>query len=64
MGDLLTTAEVSTLTRIPVATLRFWRSRKAGGPPSFSLGRKVFYKRSDVDSWVQQQYEAAQTAAS
>lgn len=49
--DHLTIDEVSTIYRIPVATLRYWRTR-GEGPRSFRLGRRVFYLRRDCDAWV------------
>lgn len=55
-NPLLSTAEVAELTRVPAATLRWWRYN-GEGPRSFHLGRrKVFYKRSDVLAWIEQQY--------
>lgn len=54
---ILNTAEVSEKTRVPVATLRWWRHQGGIGPKSFKLGpRKVMYKESDVDAWLEQQY--------
>ncbi|MCZ2804332.1 helix-turn-helix domain-containing protein [Modestobacter sp. VKM Ac-2983] len=56
--ELLTIDEVSERYRVPKATLRFWR-HKGEGPKSFLLGRRVVYKQSDCDAWVEQQYAAA-----
>jgi predicted DNA-binding transcriptional regulator AlpA len=57
--QLLTTAEVGLLLRTPSATLRYWRYAGVG-PRSFHLGpRGVRYKRSDVLSWLDDQYGAA-----
>jgi predicted DNA-binding transcriptional regulator AlpA len=57
-SEILFGEEVAELTRIPIATLRFYRS--AGkGPRSFKLGNRVVYKRSDVEAWIQEQYAAA-----
>lgn len=56
--ELLTNNEVSTEWRIPAATLRFWR-HKGTGPKSFKLGRRVMYRRRDVEAWVQAAYDAA-----
>ena len=58
--EYLTTAEVSELTGIPVGTLRYWRHRRRGeGPKSFCLGRRVTYKRSDIDAWIATNYQEA-----
>jgi DNA-binding transcriptional MerR regulator len=52
---LLSTAEVSELTGIPVETLRYWRHLRRRGPVSFKLGRRVVYERGDVQAWLDQQ---------
>ena len=58
--EYLTTAEVPELTGIPVGTLRYWRHRSRGeGPKSFCLGRRVTYKRSDIDAWIAANYQEA-----
>jgi hypothetical protein len=46
--DLLTTAEVAQIMRSPVSTLRYWR-HLGTGPHSFRLGRRVVYRRADVN---------------
>jgi predicted DNA-binding transcriptional regulator AlpA len=57
---ILNTNEVSRLTSVPLATLRWWR-HQGTGPRSFRLGpRKVMYKESDVIAWLDEQYNAAQ----
>jgi DNA-binding transcriptional MerR regulator len=55
MTNLMTIDEVSELTRVPAGTLRYYRTHGALGPRSFKLGRRVVYKDSDVDSWVEAQ---------
>lgn len=53
--DLLTTAEVATLLRQPVSTIRYWR--QAGtGPAWVKVGRRVLYERHDVLEWYEQRY--------
>jgi len=57
VDTILNTTDVSELTRIPVATLRWYR-HQGTGPKSFRLGpRKVFYKESDVIAWLEEQYD-------
>lgn len=57
MSDLiLTLAEVSDRTRVPVATLRYYRHLGDQGPRSFRVGGRVVYKSSDVDAWIEEQY--------
>lgn len=49
--QLLTLLEAAALLRTPVATLRYWRHRGTG-PDGFRLGRRVFYRREDLDHWI------------
>ncbi|MDB6136899.1 MAG: transcriptional regulator, MerR family [Verrucomicrobiales bacterium] len=53
-SDLLTLPEAAELLRAPVATLRYWR-HLGSGPRSFRLGRRVLYRRDDVQAWVDAQ---------
>ena len=48
-GELLTVADVAEMTRLSAATLRYWRAVGEGGPASFKLGRRVMYRRADVE---------------
>ena len=52
--DLLTISEAAELLRAPVATLRYWR-HLGTGPRSFRLGRRVLYRRDDLQAWVEEQ---------
>jgi excisionase family DNA binding protein len=54
MGDheFMTTPEVATLLRTKVPTVRSWR-RLGTGPPYFRLnGKKVLYRRGEVEAWI------------
>ena len=53
-GELLTVADVAAMTRLSVGTLRYWRHTGSGGPPSVKLGRRVLYRRTDVDAWLRE----------
>lgn len=57
MSDLMTTAEVAELTRLPVGTLRYFRHSNTG-PTSFKLGRRVTYRRDAVMAWIADQERA------
>lgn len=48
---LMTPAELADYVSIPVGTLYQWRSRKVG-PKGIRVGRHLRYRRSDVDSWL------------
>lgn len=55
--DIIGTKLAAELTGIAEHTLRYWRAVNEG-PPSFKLGRRVVYRRADVEKWMAQQ-EAA-----
>lgn len=50
--DLLLVEEVSEVLRVPIETLRSWRSKGNEGPRSFKQGRRIMYQRRDVAAWV------------
>ena len=63
MNDqLLTITEVAALLRVPVATLRWW-GHKGSGPDRFKIGRRIMYRQSDVDKWIDGQRRPRGTAA-
>lgn len=63
MDELMTVEEVAASTRVPAATLRWMRHVGDRGPRSFRIGRRVYYKRSDVADWLESQYEATKLGA-
>lgn len=54
---LLKTPEVAELCRVSEPTVRWWRHVRTG-PPFFKINGAVRYRRSDVEAWLAQQYEA------
>lgn len=56
MDKLLGIDQVAEATGLAVSTLRAWR-RTEEGPPSFTLGRRVVYRESDVQAWITAQLE-------
>ena len=60
--QLLTITETAELLRTPVATLRWWRPNGIG-PTSFKIGRRVTYRRSDLENWIEAQRRGGGTAA-
>jgi predicted site-specific integrase-resolvase len=62
-NENLTTAELSKEFKVADITLRGWRHRGIG-PRWFKLGGRVVYKRSDVEAWMQEQYEQTGPKAS
>lgn len=57
MADLMTTEEVAEETRIPAASLR-WLRHVDRGPRSFKVGRRVMYRREDVEAFMTEAYTA------
>jgi predicted DNA-binding transcriptional regulator AlpA len=56
--DLLTTEEVAALSRKSVGTIR-WLKATGKGPRCGKLGRRVVYRRSDVEAWIQSAFDDA-----
>lgn len=56
MNDkLLTVPEVAEMTRLPEATIRWFR-HVGKGPRSAKLGRRVVYKESEVMEWIEREF--------
>jgi predicted DNA-binding transcriptional regulator AlpA len=55
-SDLLTTEEVAALTRKSPATIR-WLKATGQGPRCGKLGRRVIYRRADVEAWITSAFE-------
>ena len=51
---LLNTAEAAEVLRVAAIALHRWRN--AGkGPPYIEMGRKVYYRRADLEHWIEEQ---------
>lgn len=62
LPENLTTNEVADLVRTSPETVRYWR-HVGKGPRSWKAGgRRVLYRREDVEAWLQEQYEAGGAA--
>ena len=55
-AELLTLAEAAAVLRTPVATLCYWRHLGVG-PDGFRLGRRVMYRREDINRWLTEQQQ-------
>lgn len=55
--EIIGTIEVSQMTGLPKGTLRYFRSTNQG-PASFTLGRRVVYRLSEVQRWIAEQERA------
>lgn len=62
MKPMMSTEELSKRLDIPVGTLRYWRSVSTG-PKSARIGRRVYYREEDVQSWLAEQFEADEESA-
>jgi DNA-binding transcriptional MerR regulator len=53
ISDFLTVREAAKEIGVHVRTLKYWKA--AGyGPDHFYIGKRLFYRRSDVIAWLQQ----------
>ena len=57
-SDILFIGEVAAIARVPVATLR-WLKATGQGPKCGKLGRRVVYRRADVENWIASAFEGA-----
>lgn len=56
MDRLLTGAEVAERLRRPLSTVRYWRY-VGHGPKGANIGGRVLYRESDVEAWIERQFE-------
>lgn len=59
MTDLLYIEEAAPLAKKSVATMR-WLRATGQGPRSGKLGRRVVYRREDVEAWVAAAFDEAE----
>lgn len=50
--EYMTTEEVAELLRTTPATVRYWRHMQTG-PAGRKIGKRVLYRRHDVDEWIE-----------
>ena len=50
-SDLLLLPEVARLTRLSESTVR-WLRHRGQGPAGFRLGRRVVFRRAEVERWI------------
>ena len=56
LSNILFTEEVAAMARKPVATIR-WLKAMGLPPKSGKLGRRVVYRRADVEAWIASAFE-------
>ena len=60
--ELLTSAETAELLRVPVRTLYVWRGA-GSGPRAYRVGKRVLYRRRDVEAWLKERRVPAPVGA-
>ncbi|MFI6074039.1 helix-turn-helix domain-containing protein [Actinoplanes sp. NPDC051343] len=55
--ELLTIDEVAQMLRVPVGTIRKWRSAREG-PPAFRVGKYLRFRRSAVETYITERERA------
>lgn len=56
MNDYLIPAEVAARLRTSLGSLAKWRYERRG-PPYHKFGRRVLYKRDELESWEREQMQ-------
>ena len=56
--DHVTAEGFASLVDRPVSTIYYWRSRKIG-PTGFRVGRRILYRRRDIEQWLDELHAAA-----
>lgn len=54
-------AELAAELRVPKQTIYGWRV-KGAGPRSATFGRHVRFRRSDVNAWIERQFDTQPAA--
>lgn len=57
-SEYVDSLELEALTGTKASTWRYWASI-GEGPPSFKLGRRRVWKRTDVLAWIAEQEQAS-----
>ena len=52
VGDFLTARDAAKAIGVHVRTLKYWKAT-GYGPDHFYIGKRLFYRRSDVAAWLQ-----------
>lgn len=57
--QLLSPKEVAEEIGIPLATVRTWIRDKKDLPPMAKIGHRIYFRRRDVDAWLEAKFEKA-----
>lgn len=55
-NEYLTNDEAAVVLRRPASTLAYWR-HMGEGPPYAKVGKRVLYRRIDIEEWLARQFE-------
>jgi hypothetical protein len=58
MEDYIISREVAEIVRRPESTLAYWR-HTGQGPRFARVGKRVLYRRADVLTWLEEQFDKA-----
>ena len=61
--ELLTLRETAQRLNVSIDTLRWWRHRHEG-PKGFRAGRRVYFRVSDVENWIEERIAAEELGRS
>jgi DNA-binding transcriptional MerR regulator len=53
VSDFLTARDAAKAIGVHVRTLKYWKAT-GYGPDHFYIGKRLFYRRTDVVAWLQQ----------
>jgi predicted DNA-binding transcriptional regulator AlpA len=59
MDRLLDKKELAERLHVPPNTLNFWRA-KGRGPQGIKIGKRVLYRESEVERWLEERFEEAE----
>ncbi len=54
---LISRRELSEILRLSEQTLQYWTHHRLWGPPFVKVGRRICYRRSDVEGWIMERTE-------
>lgn len=58
MSEIFGIEQFAEKVNASINTVRYWRTI-GYGPKSARIGRRVVYRRADVEAWIDAQFEAA-----
>lgn len=53
VNDFMTAREAAQAIGVHIRTLKYWKAN-GYGPDHFYIGKRLFYRRSDVIAWLEQ----------